>query len=77
MSMRAKLGAAVTHARFSGTEITTAARTAGPGRISYWERQVDPENQLSAEDRRQRAEHAKKAHYLRLAALSAAKRARR
>jgi len=51
-----------------------------PGRDKFlerFEREVDPDNTLPAEERRQRAEHAKRAYMLRLARRSAAVRKRR
>jgi len=50
-----------------------AARTA-PARAaaeSRFEREVDPDGVLPPEERRRRAEHARKAHYLRMALASA------
>lgn len=56
-----------------------AARTA-PARkamLDKFEQQVDPEGKLSPAERAQRAEHARKAHFKRLALKSAQARRRR
>lgn len=50
-----------------------------PGRDKFlerFEREVDPDHQLPAAERRQRAEHAKRAYMLQLAKRSAAARKR-
>jgi hypothetical protein len=39
-------------------------RAGGPGRIEYWEREVDPEGKLEPSERRRRAERAKRAFYV-------------
>lgn len=71
MAMRGRIGAHVTHSRHDGRELTAPARQAF---LSKFERDVDPEGMLSPEERRRRAEHAKKAHFARLARLSAESR---
>lgn len=58
-------------------EGTAKARAAGPGSIAYWETKVDPDSVLSMGERLQRAESARKAHYTRLALLSARARRKR
>lgn len=55
------------------TERTAAARA---GLLARFEREVDPDGTLSPAERRIRAEHARKAFYLGLAAKSAAARRR-
>lgn len=53
-----------------------AARTR-PARVAFprrFEKEVDPDGTLPPEERRQRAEHAKRAYMLRLAKRSAAAR---
>jgi hypothetical protein len=42
--------------------------------LKRFEREVDPDNQLSADERRHRAEHAKRAYMLRLAKRAVAAR---
>jgi hypothetical protein len=73
--MRSLLGRAMSHESWSRTT-DRSARTA-PGRaaaLSRFERQVDPLGILPEAERLQRAEHAKKAHFTRMAYLSAAAR---
>jgi hypothetical protein len=72
MSRRGRIGAHVTHSRHDPRETTARARETF---LSQFEREVDPDGTLSPEERRRRAEHAKKAHFARLALASA--RARR
>lgn len=54
--------------------MTAAARRAFADR---WERQVDPDGVLTPEERSRRAEHAKSAHFQRMALKSAQMRRRR
>ena len=70
--LRAKIAA---HHSWAATS-DPAARTA-PARKSFldrFEREVDPQGELPAEERRRRAEHAKRAYFLALAAKSAKSR---
>ncbi len=71
-TLRAQIGAHALHASHDPRETTAKARAAFLGRF---EDQVDPERVLPEEERRRRAEHARKAHFARLALASA--RARR
>lgn len=77
-SLHARMAA---HVRWSGAEdpqqATAAARAKGPGQLAYWERKVDPDDSLPQGERTRRAEHAKKAHFARLAIASAQARGRR
>jgi len=73
-STAGRLGAAVAHSRHSGAEMTAKARRAFHDRF---EEQVDPEGVLPPDERRRRAEHARRAHMQRLAARSAQARRRR
>jgi hypothetical protein len=66
-----KLGAAVLHSRYDLHELTSAARAAFNAKF---EREVDPDGLLAPEERDRRAASARKAYYMRLAALSAAAR---
>lgn len=68
-----RIGAHVAHARHGGETMTAKARERF---LARFEREVDPDNQLSPEERQRRAEHARRAYMARLAALSAAKRKR-
>lgn len=70
-SLRARMAAHALHARRDGREITAPARAAF---LARFEDQVDPDRLLSAEERARRAEHARKAHFTRLALRSAQSR---
>ncbi len=74
MARRGRIGAHVTHSRHDPRETTAKARATFMGRF---ERQVDPGLALPEEERRRRAEHARKAHFARLARLSADARRRK
>ena len=64
------------HERWARTSDRTAATApARAALMAKFERQVDPEGMLPHEERARRAEHARKAHFARLALKSA--RARR
>jgi len=71
-SMRARIAAHVQHAQ--GRTNTGPALKAFNDR---WEREVDPEGALAPAERARRAEHAKRAHFQRLALKSAQVRARK
>lgn len=74
-SMRAQLGA---HASWANTA-DRSARTAAARRAALrrFERQVDPDGTLDPQDRQRRAEHARKAHMLKLSMAAARSRRRR
>ena len=74
-SQRSRLGAHILHSRYDGREITANARAAGPGRIEYWLKQVDPG--LPEAERIRRAGHLKKAFYAELALKSSIARRRK
>jgi len=68
-ALRARLAAHSLHARVADP----AAHTA-PARRAFldrFEREVDPDGLLPTEERQRRAEHARKAYFLRLALASA------
>ena len=69
-----RLGAYVLHSKYDSRDLTKAARAAFE---SKFERDVDPEGVLPIEERLRRAEMARKAHYTRLALLSAQARRRK
>lgn len=70
--LRARIAA---HTRWAHTDDRTAATaTARQAFLDRFEREVDPEAQLDPRERAIRAEHARKAYYLRLALKSAQKR---
>ena len=71
-SLRARVGAHTLHSRYDSRELTAPARAAF---LAGFEQQVDPEGTLPEAERQRRAEHARKAHFTRMALASA--RARR
>jgi hypothetical protein len=63
------------HTRWAHTADRQAATAAARSKfLERFEREVDPNNELDPAERARRAESAKKAHFLRLAAKSAAAR---
>lgn len=81
LALRGRIGAHLLHARYDSRGLTAPARAAF---LASFERAVDPERRLPADERRRRAAHARAAHFARLARLSvlarrarAARRARR
>lgn len=72
--LRGRIGAHLLHARYDSRALTANARTAF---LASFERAVDPDGRLPADERRRRAAHLRAAHFARLARLSAlARRAR-
>jgi len=73
--LRARIGAYTLHSTRDPRVTTQRAREAF---LSRFEREVDPDHALPDDERRRRAEAAKKAHFNRMALKSArARRARR
>lgn len=71
-SLRSRMAA---HASWANTADPTARTAAGRAAFrDQFERQVDPEGVLPPAERQRRAEHARKAHYTRLALASAKSR---
>lgn len=70
-SLRSRIGGLERAAQHDSAAMTAAARANGPGSIDYWEAKVDPAGELAPDDRRRRAEAAKKAHFARMAFASA------
>lgn len=68
MARRGRIGALVLHSRHDPKETTAKARETF---LSKFEREVDPNGELPDDERRRRAEYAKKAHFARLARASA------
>ncbi len=66
-SLRARIGAHALHASHDPTETTAKARATF---LARFEEEVDPARQLPEAERRRRAEHARKAHFARLALAS-------
>jgi len=71
MALRGRIGGHVTHSRHDPRETTAKARAVF--RDSF-ERSVDPELQLDADERARRADQLRRAHYARLAYQSAVAR---
>ena len=63
-----RIGAYSTLSRNDPRELTAAARTAF---LAVFEREVDPDGSLAPAERQRRAAYARKAHFARLAMLSA------
>lgn len=72
-ALRGRIGGLATAASHDSREITAAARRAF---LAKFEHEVDPNHQLSANERQRRAEAARKAHFARLALKSAQARRR-
>ena len=70
-----RIGGLIASARNDPRQLTAEARRAFT--VDRFERQVDPEGVLDPQERRRRADAARKAHMLRLAARSAEVRAGR
>ena len=73
--LQARMAAHALHAK-----VTDPAAHTAPARkvfLSRFEREVDPEGALSPQERARRAEHAKKAYFLRLAAESSKARSKK
>ena len=73
--LQARMAAHALHAK-----VDDAAAHTAPARkvfLSRFEREVDPNGLLSPEERARRADHAKKAYFLRLAAASSRARAKK
>lgn len=73
LALRGRIGAHLLHARYDSRALTANARAAF---LSSFERAVDPDGVLPAEERRRRAAHLRAAHFARLARLSALARRR-
>lgn len=67
-TMRARLAAHSLHAQQDSRELTAPARRAF---LERFVKQVDPNSDLPEDERKRRAEHAKKAYFIKLAYLSA------
>ena len=73
-SLRARLAAHTLHARREARQTTATARA---GFLARFEREVDPDSALDPSERRRRAEHARRAYFIRLSlAAVQAKRAK-
>jgi hypothetical protein len=76
-SLDASIAANTRWSRTDGHEGTERARAAGPGKLDYWLREVDPRGELIEAERERRARSAMRAYYQRLAKKSARSRSRR
>lgn len=72
--LRGRIGAHLLHATHDSRRLTARARETF---LAGFERQVDPDGLLPADERRRRAAHARVAHFARLARRSAVLRAKR
>jgi len=73
--LRARLAAHAMHARHDARDTTGKGRAAF---LSRFEAEVDPDGTLAPEERRRRADHARRVYFIRLALASAkARRAQR
>lgn len=72
--LRGQLGAHRLHSRYDSRDLTANARAAF---LDTFEQQVDPDRILDPAERARRAEHARKAHFVRLALASSTARAER
>lgn len=68
------MGAHAMHARNDPKQITRKARGSSPQSLTYWARKVDPDQVLDPEERKRRADHARRAYMAGLALKSAQKR---
>ncbi len=66
--LHSRLAAHTLHSKYDSRELTAPARKAF---LERFEREVDPDWVLEPAERRRRAEHAKKAHFYRMALASA------
>lgn len=73
-ALRGRIGAHLLHATHDSLRLTARAREAF---LAGFERQVDPDGLLPADERRRRAAHLRAAHFARLARRSAMVRAKR
>ncbi len=73
--LRAQLAAHTMHAQVADPSAHT--RPARDAFLAKFEHEVDPEGVLKPEERKRRAEHARKAHFKRLSLLAAQARRRR
>lgn len=67
-TLRARLGAHTLHSRYDSRELTAPARAAF---MASFAAAVDPDGMLPEAERARRADHAKRAHFTRMALLSA------
>jgi hypothetical protein len=73
--LQARMAAHALHARV--TDPTAHTAPARKAFLSRFEREVDPDGLLDPQERARRAEHAKKAYFLKLARASSSARAKK
>jgi hypothetical protein len=74
-TMRARIGAHCLHSKYDPTTISAPGRKAAAAKLN--ERllaEIDPDNSLPEEERARRLEHARRAHFSRLALQRSKKR---
>lgn len=74
MARRGRLGAMRTHSLHDSRDVTRKARRAF---LQRFEQEVDPDGKLDPQERRRRAEYARRAYFQQLAMKSAKARRRR
>ena len=72
-ALRGRIGALVLHSKYDPRETTASARAAF---LRGFEKQVDPDGVLPADERRRRALYARRAHFAKLALASARARSK-
>ena len=73
-ALRGRIGAHLLHATHDSRRLTEKARASF---MASFERQVDPDGSLPADERRRRAAHARAAYFARLARMSSLARDQR
>ena len=76
-TLRARIGGYVLQSQVDSREHMKAAQAASPGQLPYWERQVDPNEELDPVERHRRADCARRAHMASLALKSSIARRRK
>jgi hypothetical protein len=76
-SLRARAAAHTLHSLVDSAAHMKPAQQASPGQLPYWERHVDPDEELPELERKRRAEQARRAHMAKLALASAKARRRK
>ena len=76
-TLRARVAGLTFAATHDVREHMKAAQAASPGQLPYWERQVDPNNELDELERHRRADCARRAHMAKLALASSKARRRK
>ena len=72
--LRSRLGALVLHSGYDSRALTAPARAAF---LAKFEREVDPDGELSVPERKRRADMARRAYFTRLALKSVQRRSKK